>query len=317
MSRIEDDRTEAREIERRRLEQRQQELRVKERAVGDRAFVNKLKVHQSETDLNHSLEAGQELEEGRGRDAFRKSKGNITRAALAQQQESEQTEKDQGRQSLSLREERFQRDRGEIEAFGKEEVQVSEQSEDLLRSGREVDGQETRGQIGGRRKEANEEGDARSDRAGAGKEPQKRGMVDRDGGGKGQGGGQGSKDNDASASFRLNPALLAPPPIAKPKDSGASARLRALANEIAQKIVQRVRVGMNAAGEAEFQISLRSNILSGLDIRVAGSKGRIKAVFSGKDREVLKLLEERKDELIRALKGRGLILEELRIEATA
>ncbi len=317
MSRIEDDRAEAREIERRRLEQRQQEVRVKERYTGERAFSQKLKSQKSESDLNHSLEAGQELEEGRGRDAFRSAKGMITRTAVAQQQEGEQLEKEQGRQSLSLREERFQKDRGEIESFDKEELQASEQGEELLRSGRELDGQETRGQLGGRRKEANDQGDARSDRAASGKEPQKRGTVDRDGGSKGQGGGQSSKDNDASPSFRLNPALLAPPPLAKPKDSGASARLRALANEIAQRIVERVRVGVNAAGEAEFQISLRSNVLSGLNIRVAGSKGRIKAVFSGKDREVLKLLEERKGELSRALKGRGLTLEELRIEATA
>lgn len=317
MSRIEDDRNEAREIERRRLEQRQLEARAKEKLTGDRAFSYRLKSQQAELDYNHSTEAGHELEEGRGKDAFRSTKQTITRAAVAQQQESEEFEKQQGRQALSLRDEKLQKEQGEIESFEQEQVQTAEQSEELVHAGRDADGQEARGLLTSKRKESDDQGESRSAQATPSKEPAKRGGVDRDGGNKKQGGDQGSKDGDASQSFRLNPALLAPPPIAKPKDSGASARLRALANEIAQKIVERVRVGRNAAGEAEFQISLRSNVLSGLDIRVAGSKGRIKAVFSGKDREVLKLLEEKKDELSRALKGRGLVLEELRIEARA
>jgi flagellar hook-length control protein FliK len=106
-------------------------------------------------------------------------------------------------------------------------------------------------------------------------------------------------------------------PVAKPKDTGPNARLRALANEIAQKIVERVRVGTNAAGQAEFQIDLRSNVLAGLSIKVSGGNGRIKAVFSGNDREVLKMLEEQKDGLKNALAGRGLKLEELRVEHRA
>ena len=65
-----------------------------------------------------------------------------------------------------------------------------------------------------------------------------------------------------------------------------------MAQEIAQKIVERVRVGRNADGLAEFQIDLRSNVLAGLQIKVSGNKGGIKAVFAGSDREVLKLLKE-------------------------
>ncbi|MBI3186079.1 MAG: flagellar hook-length control protein FliK [Myxococcales bacterium] len=139
--------------------------------------------------------------------------------------------------------------------------------------------------------------------------------ADRGGGG-GQKGGQ--KDNKPSselaAGFRFNPALMAPVPVAKSRDLAGSERLRALAAEIAQKIVERVRVGTNAAGKTEFQIDLRSDVLAGLSIKVSGSGGRIKAVFSGRDREVLKLLADQSESLRSALTGRGLTLEDLRIE---
>jgi hypothetical protein len=112
----------------------------------------------------------------------------------------------------------------------------------------------------------------------------------------------------------MNPALVAPSPLATPKDMAGSARLRALANEIAQRIVERIRVGVNARGESEFQIDLRSNVLQGLSIKISGAKGRIRAVFSGKDREVLQLLQRQSDGLRSALEGRGLKVEELRVE---
>lgn len=148
--------------------------------------------------------------------------------------------------------------------------------------------------------------------------PSEDGSVDADA----QGGGHGGDGDDKGAGskqfagqFRFNPALAPPVPVIKPKDTGASERLRALANEIAQKIVERVRVGRNADGLAEFQIDLKSSVLSGLTIRLSGSHGRIRAFFSGRDREVLKLLRENSDGLRAALEGRGLRLEELKIEA--
>ena len=107
---------------------------------------------------------------------------------------------------------------------------------------------------------------------------------------------------------------MAPVPVQQPRKSSGADRLRAIAEEIAQKIVQSVRIGVNKEGQAEFQIDLRSNVLSGLSISVSGSRGKIRAVFSGRDREVLKTIEENKDGLTSLLKERGLTLEELRIE---
>ncbi|MFP2932842.1 flagellar hook-length control protein FliK [Pyxidicoccus sp. 3LG] len=138
------------------------------------------------------------------------------------------------------------------------------------------------------------------------------------GGGKGSGGGGKDKKEggaEMAPGFRFNPALMAPVPVAKPKDTAGSERLRAIATEIAQKIVERVRVGTNAAGNAEFQIDLRGDVLSGLSIKVSAKNGKISAVFSGSNREVLKMLEEQRDGLKTALGGRGLKLEDVKFEA--
>jgi hypothetical protein len=138
------------------------------------------------------------------------------------------------------------------------------------------------------------------------------------GGGKGSGGGGKDKKEggtEMGPGFRFNPALMAPVPVAKPKDMAGSERLRALASEIAQKIVERIRVGTNAAGNAEFQIDLRGDVLSGLSIKVSARNGKISATFSGTNREVLKMLEEQSEGLRTALGGRGLRLEDVKFEA--
>lgn len=137
------------------------------------------------------------------------------------------------------------------------------------------------------------------------------------GGGQQGKGGEDKKGSELAAGFRLNPALMAPVPVAKANSTTPSDRLRQIAAEIAQKIVERVRVGTNAAGKSEFQIDLRSNVLSGLSVKVSSSNGKIKAVFSGSDRDVLKLLEQNSESLKKALSGRGLALEEFKVEVRA
>lgn len=182
--------------------------------------------------------------------------------------------------------------------------------------GRKSDARVVRETMQGRRGENGEAGQ----QPGAGQpHSQGAGKTDPDAGGKGsQGQGGDNKDKGGGnlpANFRLNPALMAPVPVAQKRDMAASDRLRRIATEIAQKIVERVRVGKNAAGRAEFQIDLRSDVLSGLKVKVSSSGGKIQAVFSGSDREVLKMLESNAETLKAALSGRGLTLEELKIEA--
>ena len=141
--------------------------------------------------------------------------------------------------------------------------------------------------------------------------------ADADKGGGQQGGGK-DKDKGSGAmapGFRFNPALMAPMSVAKPKEASGSERLRKVANELAQKIVENVRIGTNALGRSEFQIDLRSNVLSGLSVKVSTHQGKIKAVFSGANKDVLKMIEEHADELKKALGERGLSLEDLVFEA--
>ncbi|MBI5545531.1 MAG: flagellar hook-length control protein FliK [Deltaproteobacteria bacterium] len=126
--------------------------------------------------------------------------------------------------------------------------------------------------------------------------------------------GGGSKDQPAGTPFRLPPAaLMAPPPLARPKDAGGAHS--AFTKEIVDKIVSRVLVGTNSQGASEFRIELRSNVLKGLTIRVSGGRGKkIRAVFSGSDREVLAALKKSSSELVDALSARGLTLENLEFE---
>jgi hypothetical protein len=138
--------------------------------------------------------------------------------------------------------------------------------------------------------------------------------------GKGGSGGQqkdGKKEGNPGgvpAGFRFNPVLMAPVPVAQKSNVGSSDRLRRIANEIAQKIVERVRVGKNAAGAAEFQIDLRSNVLSGLSIKVQSQQGKISMVFSGSDKDTLKYIEEQVEGLKESLSSRGLKLSDLKFE---
>jgi flagellar hook-length control protein FliK len=173
-----------------------------------------------------------------------------------------------------------------------------------------------------RESESSKESESTQDRtaeAGLGRASQHKGELKVDvnaGGGQGGGGGKDKKEEMAAAAgFRFNPALMAPVPVAQPKPTSGSERLRAIANEIAQKIVERVRVGTNSAGQAEFQMDLRGDVLSGLSIKITAKNGKIQAVFSGNDRDVLKMLQEQSEGLRSALGKRGLKLEDVRFEA--
>jgi hypothetical protein len=133
---------------------------------------------------------------------------------------------------------------------------------------------------------------------------------------------RGGKDNrgqgegkQPQGSFKIpSPALMAPPPVAVPKEDPGLARMRAVAQEIISRIVESVRVGANADGLPEFQIELRSSILAGLHIKVASNRGRIRATFLAKDRAVLRALRAGARDLEAALVARGLPVEALEFE---
>lgn len=193
----------------------------------------------------------------------------------------------------------------------------SDQSSSASRAeGRSSDAQTSNARLE-ERKESSDAASSKSGAAGGGTRAEKGDLkTDADKGG----GQQGSKDNKggesaAAPSFRFNPALMAPVQVQKKNETQSSDKLRKAAAEIAQKIVDRIRVGTNALGKMEFQIDLKNDVLGGMSVKVSSKGGKISAVFSGQDRDVLKMLEEQSESLKAALTARGLTLESLKTEA--
>ncbi len=326
MSRIEDDHQANRALERVALEKRQKEQQAKEKAQGDSAF-SRL-VAQSQTQKTRGEKVAQQSahQTQQLHEEVRASHDSIIAEALQEARRGEsadQAARAAGTFTHKLRQGKAAEERGALSGRAEDQSAASGRAASYSAQARGSEGtaQSRKADQAVTHERLEEKGSESPSGMGdaAGARPDKGELkAGRD---SGKGGGQGQKDGKeegAQVGFRLNPALMAPVPLAQPKaDTGPSARLRALANEIAQKIVERVRVGTNAAGQAEFQIDLRSNVLAGLSIKISGGNGKIRALFSGNDRQVLKLLRDQSEGLKSALSGRGLTLEELKIEERA
>jgi hypothetical protein len=326
MSRVDDDREAARQIERMQLQKQQADAKAKDKSNADSAFSKLVReTAQQQSQAQKKKADGQQSEARLSSAVLEEAMAEM----MAQGQDQSKQAQNQSYARLkgqAFNEKMSQARSGEGERMGQSRTQDSERQGSASASrGQDARTSEARAESRLADAKLQREADAKdaeaASRKGGGPSASgDRGDVstDADSGGGGQGGDKkDGNDGAMAAGFRFNPALMAPVPVAKPKDTGASDRLRALAQEIAQKIVERVRVGTNAAGAAEFQIDLRSNVLKGLSIKVSGGNGKIKAVFSGSDREVMKLLKQQSEGLKSALAGRGLTLEELRIEERA
>jgi hypothetical protein len=328
MSRVEDDRQAQRAAERLVQEKRLQEAKTKQKQEGESAFS---KLVQQQTQQART----QQQQQGLAKSVLARVTQEAESAALGKSQTEQRGEAGRStlRQAGKSFDERVTQQRGESGQRTTEGRQTDSTQTQMMAEGRQNDQglaevrAESRWADAKTTNEAlDERGEALSkggQQAGGAQASRGKGELkaEADGGGGKQGGGEGKKDGGgaemAAAGFRFNPALMAPVPVAKPKPASGSERLRQIANEIAQKIVERARVGTNAAGNAEFQIDLRSDVLSGLSIKLSAKNGKIKAVFSGSDKDVLKMLEEQSEGLKSALASRGLTLEDLRIEARA
>ncbi|MBN1208245.1 MAG: flagellar hook-length control protein FliK [Myxococcaceae bacterium] len=331
MSRVEDDRQADRVTQRLLQEKQRAEAKSKQLREGENAF-SKL-VQQSQADKGQTQqqrETRQSLAQQVLARVTKESAGSETRqqegATSRQAAQRQETGKAHGRMEAKTNEERVQAAlSGETERTA-EGHQADAAHGEQTAAGRKYDQGVSSSRSESRSTDAKAEGDSKADDRNAdlrsaGRSGQKGDVkADADSSG-GQSGGnkdqKGGGEAAAAAGFRFNPALMAPVPVAKPKPNAGSDRLRAIANEIAQKIVERVRVGTNGAGNAEFQIDLRSNVLSGLSIKLSAKNGKIQAVFSGSDRDVLKMIQEQSEGLKSQLESRGLKLEELRFEARA
>jgi flagellar hook-length control protein FliK len=292
MSRVEDDRQAQRAAERLVQEKHLQESKAKQRQEGESAFSRLVQ-----------QQKGAQAQQPAQKPPAQQNLGQSVLARLKQEGKSgelrgkqNETGKPEGQQATQAR---------------KQEQGVSQ----TRTESRSTDAKVTKETLDERGEAFTQDGEQAALGAMAGREAKGSLKTNADGGGKGGDGKDKDKGSELAAGFRFNPALMAPVPVAQPKPTAGSERLRAIANEIAQKIVERVRVGTNAAGNAEFQIDLRNDVLKGLSIKLTAKNGKIQATFSGNDREVLKMLEEQRETLKKALAGRGLTLEELKVEA--
>ncbi len=311
MSRIDDDRDAARRAEQLRLQKAQEERQAKERAKNDGVFAKLVQAgrkgddQRAERKQQESSATKGVLEQIVAEARTQGSRADARRFKAHLEGKHTEAEHEGARLQGEHLGERLEGEHLAAEQRGDADFAAS------VRGGRSADARAGREVGEGRKQDGGEAKQTLQGRAPSRGEDKK---TDADGGGqKGQQQG-GSKDHPSGPAFRLNPALMAPAPIAQPKQAAASERLRALANEIAQKIVERVRVGTNAAGQAEFQIDLRSDVLKGLSIKVSGGNGKVRALFTGTDRQVLKLLREQGQALRDVLQRRGIELEELKVE---
>lgn len=316
MSRVDDDRQEQRIAQQKALQRQQDEAKVKDRQAGDSAFAKKMATSQTEKSVGQQKAVDQK--QG-AMSAYEALLGDMAGAKQADGKDS--LGRTVLKEATSAFQEKLSQSRaGEGEKMGETRLAGAE-AETSTAAGRSEDAHQTEQTSEGRATDAKstKEDQAAKGKGGAFASREEKLKTGADGGGsKGSGGGDsGQSGGEMAAGFRFNPALMAPVPVAQARDNSASERLRRVAQEIAQKIVENVRVGTNAAGKAEFQIDLRSNVLSGLTIKLSGGNGKISASFSGSDREVLKMLEENKEGLKKALGLRGLTLEDLKIEVRA
>ncbi|MBN2359073.1 MAG: hypothetical protein JXR83_06440 [Deltaproteobacteria bacterium] len=90
-------------------------------------------------------------------------------------------------------------------------------------------------------------------------------------------------------------------------------RPREIPQELLDKLVEEVRVGVNAAGQSEFQIDLKQGVLQGMSLRVTSNNGKVSCTFVGGDNHARNLIESSEQRLSRALDKVGLQLESLKV----
>ena len=332
MSRVDDDRDAARVAARLAEAKRTEEGQKSKKAADSNAFSKLVQGQKKETQVKQEgnlarsaiaqlLEAaeaghadeGKHLEQG-AQGAHQESAFKSKLGTKGQEQKVAQNNRSDGKQTEQVKEQ------GGQEASQTANSRQADQSGNAKAAqGRSGDAKVSRERLD-ERKEAGESSSS-SATAGAsgasGKGEKGEIKTDTDKGGGQQGGGKDGKESGAAANpgFRFNPALMAPVSVAKAKEASGSERLRKVANELAQKIVENVRIGTNAMGKSEFQIDLKGDVLSGLSVKVSAKNGKISAVFSGSNKDVLKMIEEQGEALRAALGARGLTLEDFKTEA--
>ncbi len=84
-----------------------------------------------------------------------------------------------------------------------------------------------------------------------------------------------------------------------------------MTQQVLNQLIQYVKIGMNRKGEKEIQIDLHEKIFKGLKLRVISREGKVAVMFSSSDRKGREVLEKNKDDISRALKDKGIEVDEI------
>jgi hypothetical protein len=85
----------------------------------------------------------------------------------------------------------------------------------------------------------------------------------------------------------------------------------ALSQQVLNKMIQYVRVGINTKGEKEIRMELNERIFRGLKLRVIARGGKVHVTFATQDARGKEVLEKNKDGLKKALGEKGIDVEEI------
>jgi hypothetical protein len=90
-------------------------------------------------------------------------------------------------------------------------------------------------------------------------------------------------------------------------------KAREIPQEILDKLVEEVRVGVNAEGKSEFQIDLKEGVLQGMTLKVTAEDGKVQCNFVGGDNSAKNFIEASQGALARSLEKKGLRLDALTV----
>lgn len=84
-----------------------------------------------------------------------------------------------------------------------------------------------------------------------------------------------------------------------------------LTQQVLNKIVQFVRIGLNRKGQKEIQLELSERIFRGLKLRVVDHEGKVGVYFQTRDPRGKKIFEENADAIRDALAKKGIEVDEI------
>jgi transcriptional regulator NrdR family protein len=84
-----------------------------------------------------------------------------------------------------------------------------------------------------------------------------------------------------------------------------------MSQEVINRIIQYVKVGINTKGEKEIQMELHERIFRGLKLRVISKEGKVEVRFASSDQKGREILEKNKDGLEKALSEKGIEVDEI------